>query len=61
MADVWLDRSGYVPGEKIHFNANIDNYSGKSVRGTTVQFIQANICALLFIELSEIVKDFPPL
>ncbi|XP_046637561.1 arrestin domain-containing protein 17-like [Daphnia pulicaria] len=40
MADVWLDRTGYVPGEKIQFNANIDNYSGKSVRGTTVQLIQ---------------------
>nr|CAH0110052.1 unnamed protein product [Daphnia galeata] len=40
MADAWLDRSGYVPGEKIQFNANIDNFSGKSVRGTTVQLIQ---------------------
>jgi hypothetical protein len=42
MADAWLDRTGYgyVPGEKIQFNANIDNFSGKSVRGTTVQLIQ---------------------
>ncbi|XP_046637990.1 arrestin domain-containing protein 17-like [Daphnia pulicaria] len=40
MADVWLDRTGYVPGEKIKFNAMIDNKSGKYVPGTTVQFIQ---------------------
>jgi hypothetical protein len=35
MANAWLDRTnGYVPGEKIQFNANIDNFSGKSVRST---------------------------
>jgi hypothetical protein len=50
MADAWLDRSGYVPGEKIQFNANIDNFSGKSVRGTTVQLIQVIQFTFLFIE-----------
>ncbi|XP_057373564.1 arrestin domain-containing protein 17-like [Daphnia carinata] len=40
MADAWLDKTGYIPGEEIQFNATIDNYSGKSVRGTTVQLIQ---------------------
>jgi uncharacterized protein YfaS (alpha-2-macroglobulin family) len=38
--DVWLDRTGYIPGEKIEFNAKIDNKSGKYVRGTTIQLIQ---------------------
>lgn len=40
MVNAWLDRKGYIPGEKIQFNATIDNYSGKSVRRTTVQLIQ---------------------
>ncbi len=43
MADVWLDRTGYVPGDKIEFNAMIDNKSGKYVPGTTVQLIQVKI------------------
>lgn len=43
MADAWLDKTGYIPGEEIQFNATIDNYSGKSVRGTTVQLIQYTI------------------
>lgn len=51
MADAWLDKTGYIPGEEIQFNATIDNYSGKSVRGTTVQLIQVHIPHVLIINL----------
>jgi hypothetical protein len=43
MVNVWLDRTGYVPGDKIEFNAMIENKSGKYVPGTTVQLIQVKI------------------
>lgn len=40
MATALLDRSGYVPGETITFNAKIDNQSGRTVDGATVQLIR---------------------
>ena len=39
-AKLWLDRCGYVPGEKIYFNAEVENLSRKTMRGTKVQIIE---------------------
>ena len=39
-AKVWLDRVGYVPGEKILFNAEVENLSRKKMRGTRVQIVE---------------------
>lgn len=37
---VWIDHCGFVPGQKIFFNATIDNQSGDQCRETKVQLIQ---------------------
>ncbi|XP_046451060.1 arrestin domain-containing protein 17-like isoform X1 [Daphnia pulex] len=39
-AKFWLDRCGYVPGESIIFNAEVENLSRKAMRGTKVQIIE---------------------
>ena len=39
-AKAWLDHSGYAPGENIHFNAVIDNNTGKSVNSSTAAFVK---------------------
>ena len=37
---VWIDRAGYVPGETIYFNAEVDNASGKVMDGSKVQLVE---------------------
>jgi hypothetical protein len=39
-AKFWLDRCGYVPGEKIIFNAEVENLTRKTMRGSKVQIIE---------------------
>ena len=39
-AKVWVDRMGYVPGEKIFFNARVDNPTNKKMRGSKVQLVE---------------------
>ena len=36
----WLDRMGYVPGEKIYFNAEVENLSRKTMHGSKFQLIE---------------------
>lgn len=42
-AKVWLDRVGYVPGESIPFNAEVENLSRKKMRGSSVQLVEARL------------------
>lgn len=42
-AKFWLDRAGHVPGEKINFNAEVENLSRKNMRGSKVQIIEVTI------------------
>jgi hypothetical protein len=39
-ARFWLDRMGYVPGEKIYFNAEVENLSRKTMHGSKFQLIE---------------------
>ena len=39
-AQAWINQSGYVPGQILFFNASVDNLSGKTMKGSTVQLIQ---------------------
>ena len=39
-AQAWINQSGYVPGEILFFNASVENLSGKTMKGSTVQLIQ---------------------
>lgn len=36
----WLNKSGYVPGEILYLNGEVENFSGKTMMGTAVQLIQ---------------------
>ncbi|XP_057375199.1 arrestin domain-containing protein 17-like [Daphnia carinata] len=40
MATFWLDRAGYVPGEKIILNAEVENLTRKRMRGSKIQIIE---------------------
>lgn len=39
-AKFWLDRAGYVPGEKMKFNAEVENLTRKRMRGSKIQIIE---------------------
>ena len=39
-AKFWMERVGYVPGEKIYFNAEVENLSRKSMHGSKVEIIE---------------------
>jgi len=43
-AKVWVDRMGYVPGEKIFVNARVDNPTNKKMRGSKVQLVEYVTC-----------------
>merc|ERR1712136_124709 len=40
----WIDHIGYVPGQKIMFNARVDNPNKKRMRGSKVQLIEYVTC-----------------
>ena len=39
-AQAWMNKSGYAPGETLYFNASVENLSGKTMEGSTVQLFQ---------------------
>lgn len=43
---VWLDRTGYVPGDTILLNADVENESQTALLGSTVSFIE--VLCLIF-------------
>ena len=38
----WIDHIGYVPGQKIMFNARVDNPNKQRMIGSKVQLIEVN-------------------
>lgn len=42
VAQARIDRAGYVPGETIVLNADTENESGISMRGSKAQFVQVS-------------------
>jgi len=47
MAKAWIDRAGYVPGEKILFSAEIENGSGRDISSSKVTFVEVTVLNLL--------------
>ena len=47
-ATFWIDHQGFVPGEIIYFNAKVENFTGKTMRGTKVQIIQVRVKRKLY-------------
>ena len=43
----WLEQSGYAPGDILNLNGKVENFSGKTMMGTTVRLLQALIFLLL--------------
>ncbi len=39
-AKYWIEQSGYVPGQTLHFNGDVENRSGKVMNGSRVRFIE---------------------
>ena len=42
-AKAWLSQTGHVPGQTLYLNAEVENCSGKKMRGSRVQLVEVSV------------------
>jgi len=52
-AKAWLSQTGHVPGQTLYFNAEVENLSGKKMRGSRVQLVEVSAEIYMFKKVTE--------
>ena len=52
-AKAWLSQTGHVPGQTLYFNAEVENLSGKKMRGSRVQLVEVSAEIYMFKKVTK--------